>query len=53
MRLIIELGPAVCGVMYALSALAFLREGNPWWALVYAAYSIANVGLIMAARGTA
>jgi len=40
--------PAVTGVLYAVTAAAFLAKRQPSWALVYAAYAMANVGLIWA-----
>lgn len=42
------IGPALCGVIYTLTALAFLREGRGGWTLCYFAYALANVGLIWA-----
>jgi hypothetical protein len=42
------LGPALCGLIYALTALAFAREGRAGWSLTYFAYSLANIGLIWA-----
>ena len=44
-RLIVLL-PAVTGVLYALTAVAFLTKRKPSWAIVYFAYAMANVGLI-------
>ena len=41
-------GPAVCGLIYFLTSMAFAREGRAGWALAYFAYSLANVGLIWA-----
>lgn len=46
-KLIVML-PAVTGVLYALTALAFIVKKQPSWALVYFAYALANVGLICA-----
>jgi FtsH-binding integral membrane protein len=40
--------PAVTGVLYALTALAFVAKKDMPWALVYSAYALANVGLILA-----
>lgn len=42
------IGPAICGVIYFLTAFAFARESRPGWALAYFAYGLANVGLIWA-----
>lgn len=42
------LGPVVCGLVYALTGIAFLYAKRPSWALVYAAYALANIGLIWA-----
>ena len=41
-------GPAICGVVYLLTAVAFARDGRAGWALAYFAYAMANVGLIWA-----
>jgi len=41
-------GPAVCGAIYFLTAIAFAREARPGWAVAYFAYGLANVGLIWA-----
>jgi len=40
--------PGVTGVLYAVTALAFVAKKEPSWALVYASYALANVGLIWA-----
>lgn len=46
-RLIILL-PGVVLLLYLATAAAFLVKKQPSWALVYFAYSLANVGLIWA-----
>jgi hypothetical protein len=46
-RLIILLPGAVL-LLYITTAIAFLIKKQPSWALVYFAYSLANVGLIWA-----
>jgi hypothetical protein len=38
----------VCGVIYAVTALAFLYDKRGPWALAYFAYALANVGLVWA-----
>jgi hypothetical protein len=38
-----------CGVLYLLSAVDFLRKNDWAMALVFAAYALANVGLIVVA----
>jgi hypothetical protein len=46
-RLIVLL-PSVVMLLYIATAVAFLVKKQPSWALVYFAYSLANVGLIWA-----
>ena len=46
-KLIVAL-PAITGVLYLLTALAFCAKRQPAWALTYFAYALANVGLIWA-----
>lgn len=46
-KLIVML-PVVCGVLYAVTAVAFAYERRPGWALCYFAYALANVGLVWA-----
>jgi len=41
--------PAITGVLYLMTSVAFLYKRKPDWALVYFAYALANVGLILAA----
>ena len=41
---------AVCGALYLLTAADLWWEGKTGLALTFAAYALANVGLIMAAR---
>jgi len=45
---LIVLLPGITMVLYGVTALAFLSKREPSWALVYAAYALANLGLIMA-----
>lgn len=40
--------PGMTMVLYALTSLAFVSKRDWPWALVYFAYSLANVGLILA-----
>ena len=42
------IGPALCGLIYAITAIAFMTERRGPWALVYWAYALANVGMIWA-----
>jgi len=42
------LGPAICGLVYLWTALAFLYEKRAGWSLTYFAYALANIGLIWA-----
>lgn len=42
------IGPAVCGIIYFLTAAAFGYEQRWGWSLTYFAYGLANVGLIWA-----
>lgn len=42
------IGPAVCGIIYAITAVAFAEDKRLPWALAYFAYALANVGLIWA-----
>lgn len=42
--------PLAC---YAVASALYLRQGQPGLALTYAAYSVANVGLIWAAMRSA
>lgn len=46
-RLIVLL-PGVVMLLYIATAFAFLVKKQPSWALVYFAYSLANVGLVWA-----
>ncbi len=43
--------PAIVAVIYFLVSLDHLRSKEYGWALAWLAYSIANVGLILAAKG--
>ena len=42
---------ALCGVLYGITAVDLIRRGDWWMALVFAAYGVANVGLIMKILG--
>jgi len=46
-KLIVAL-PGITMILYALTGLAFIAKKDPAWALVYFAYSLANMGLIWA-----
>ena len=41
---------ALAGVLYLITALDFALKGNPWMALAFFAYAVANVGFIGATR---
>jgi hypothetical protein len=41
---------AACGLAYMWVCATMLR-GDPWMALVYLGYAVANVGLVMKALG--
>ena len=45
----IEIMPAITGLLYVVAALGYWRQGQPGLALAYAAYALANVGLIWTA----
>jgi hypothetical protein len=40
---------AICGILYLLTAIGFVMQKKFPWAIAYAAYALANVGLIWAA----
>jgi hypothetical protein len=42
------LGPAICGLVYLVTALAFCYQTRWGWAVAYFAYALANLGLIWA-----
>lgn len=37
-------------IIYVGVAISFWKEGNPGMAITFAGYSVANIGLILAAR---
>lgn len=45
----VELFPAACGVLYLGAAVGYALNGQWAWTLTYAAYAVANVGLVLAA----
>lgn len=47
--LIVKMCPAIVAVLYALVGIGYLVKKDYPWALVWIAYAIANVGLILAA----
>jgi len=49
---LIVLLPGVTSVLYFATAFAFATKKDYPWCLIYAAYAMANVGLILASRGT-
>jgi len=42
---------ATCAVLYLVSAIDFWRKDQSGLALTFLAYAVANIGLILAARG--
>lgn len=42
---------AICGILYAGTAIKFFMDGQHGFAVTYISYAMANVGLIMAAGG--
>lgn len=45
----VELLPAIVGLFYLAAACGYYAHGSRGFALAYAAYAVANVGLILAA----
>ena len=43
----IALMPAIVGVLYSAVAIAYLIKGDIPWAIVWAGYAFANIGLII------
>ena len=43
----IALVPAIVGILYTGVAIAYALKGDIPWAIVWASYGLANVGLIM------
>ena len=50
-KLIVGL-PAITGILYLFTSIAFLTKKEWSWALTYFAYALANVGLIWASLST-
>lgn len=44
--------PATVGVLYSAVALSYMIKGDLPWALVWASYAMANVGLIIVGMRT-
>ena len=44
-----RLMPALTGLLYLIAAVAFVADNRYSWGLVYFAYAVANIGLILAA----
>jgi len=40
--------PSVVGVLYAMVAICYVCKGDWAWAIVWGAYALANLGLVMA-----
>lgn len=50
-KLIILL-PGITMALYFLTGCVFMTRREPWWALMYFAYALANVGIIWASTLT-
>ena len=48
---LIALVPSIVGVLYAVVAACYIVKGEYAWATVWAAYALANVGLILVGLG--
>lgn len=51
-EILVRLCPALAGILYAVVGVGYLVKKDYAWALVWIAYSIANIGLILAASTT-
>jgi len=50
LSVLLNVMPAIVGVLYALTGLGYLWQRQYGWAIVWLSYGLANVGLIMAAQ---
>jgi len=48
MSTLLNVMPAIVGVLYALTGLGYLWQRQYGWGIVWLSYAMANVGLIMA-----
>ena len=46
---LVKLCPAIAGILYAVVGLGYLVKKDYPWALVWISYSLANLGLVLAA----
>ena len=46
---LVKLCPAIAGVLYAIVGVGYLMKKDYAWALVWISYSLANLGLVLAA----
>ena len=44
--------PIICGCLYAAQGIIMLAQGQHGFALMWSAYALANIGIIIAAKGT-
>jgi len=47
MDILIAVLPAIVGLLYFTVAFCYLCKGDYAWAIVWASYAMANIGLIM------
>lgn len=46
-----NLALSICCILYLIASIDCWLKGIHWMALVFSAYAVANVGLMMAAKG--
>ena len=46
---LVKLCPAIAGILYAIVGIGYLVKRDYPWALVWISYSLANLGLVLAA----
>ena len=46
---LVKLCPAIAGILYAIVGLGYLVKRDYPWVLVWISYSLANLGLVLAA----
>lgn len=44
--------PVVCALLYAVQGIIMLTQHNYGFALMWASYALANIGIMYAAKGT-
>ena len=47
--ILVKLCPAIAGILYAIVGIGYLVKRDYPWALVWISYSLANLGLVLAA----